>query len=80
MFKLRCAHYFLRHNSIAHIIVFTQYGVNKLLYALENQKFMCHFIAIFALLWWSGTEHVVSLRYAYKRSLFLKVRKKTHSE
>ena len=79
MFKLRYAHYFLRHNSTAHSIVFTQYSVNKLLYALGNQKFMRHFIATFALLWWSGTEHVISLRYAYKHSLS-KGEEKTHSE
>lgn len=79
MFKLRYAQYFLRHNSTAHSIVFTQYNVNKLLYALGNQKFLCHFIAIFALLWWNGTEHIISLRYAYKRSLS-KGEEKTHSE
>ena len=43
-----------------------EYGVNIILYALGNQNIhVTSFIDILAFLqWWSGTEHIISLKYA----------------
>ena len=32
----------------------------------ETKKFVTPFVAVFALLWWSGTDPALSLKYAYK--------------
>ena len=41
-----------------------RYNVNITLFALGNQKIrVTHFIIIFTLLWWSGTEPTASPRY-----------------
>lgn len=38
--------------------------------ALGNQKiYVTHFFVIFTLLWWFGTESVMSLRYAHVPSV-----------
>lgn len=49
--------FFFRRNAI------TQYNVNFYMY-WETNICVIHFPAMFALLWWSGAKHTVSLRHA----------------
>lgn len=48
-----------RHNVIEHLINITSYALGS-----QTIHVIC-FIAKFTLLWWSGTEPAISLRYVY---------------
>lgn len=69
-FQLRYVHCSLRHNDTVHLIDNRRCKHNFM--HTEKTKYLCDsFIATFALLWWSRTEHTVSPRYTFTEKEFM---------